>query len=150
MSTNGGSSWIQDVRRLSGNVSAEKVWRTESVDLASYGSSDVKIRFRSTVSDSREDANVDNVQIIAGGSSSMMFSQSLLSSSTSTVPEEPQTTPVINEKKAGKTSLSQTATVPMTFDAKRTSAALTDAAIEQLELDRLDDRLLSQLLQGRR
>ncbi len=65
VSTNGGSSWIQDVRRLNGNVSAENVWHSESVNLAQYTSSNLKIRFRSTVSGSDEDANVDNVRIVA-------------------------------------------------------------------------------------
>lgn len=63
VSTNGGVSWIQDVRRLNGNVSAENVWHSEFVDLTPYITSSVKVRFRSTVSGSDEDANVDNVKI---------------------------------------------------------------------------------------
>ncbi len=65
ISTNGGSSWIQDVRRLNGNVDTENVWHSETVDLAAYTSSNLKIRFRSKVSASDEDANVDNVRITA-------------------------------------------------------------------------------------
>jgi len=65
ISINGGSTWIQDVRRLNGNVSAENVWFNETVDLTPYMSSNLKIRFRSTVSASDEDANVDNVRITA-------------------------------------------------------------------------------------
>jgi len=65
ISTNGGSSWIQDVRRLSGNVDTENVWHNETVDLSAYSSSNLKIRFRSKVSASDEDANVDNVRITA-------------------------------------------------------------------------------------
>ena len=68
ISTNGGSSWIQDVRRLSGNVDAENTWHGETVDLAAYGSSNLLIRFRSSVSGSSEDANIDNVKIIGSGS----------------------------------------------------------------------------------
>ncbi len=64
ISTNGGSSWTQDVRRLNGNVSAENVWHSETVDLTPYKSADLKVRFRSKVSASDEDANVDNVRIV--------------------------------------------------------------------------------------
>lgn len=65
ISTNGGATWIQDIRRLNGDVSTEDVWHHESVDLSSYASSNLKIRFRSSVSSSTEDANVDNVKIVA-------------------------------------------------------------------------------------
>jgi|GEM_PF-4661184 len=65
VSTNGGSTWIQDVRRLNGNVDTENVWHNETVDLTAYSSSNLKIRFRSKVSASDEDANVDNVRITA-------------------------------------------------------------------------------------
>lgn len=64
ISTNGGLSWIQDVRRLNGNVSAEGVWHSETVDLTPYKSADLKVRFRSKVSAADEDANVDNVRIV--------------------------------------------------------------------------------------
>lgn len=64
VSTNNGATWIQDVRRLNGNVSAENTWIRETVDLAPYQSTQFKIRFRSSVSDSTEDANVDNVRIV--------------------------------------------------------------------------------------
>ncbi|MFO0924776.1 MAG: hypothetical protein U0905_20100 [Pirellulales bacterium] len=63
LSTNNGATWIQDVRRLNGNVSAENTWIRETVDLTPYQTSQFKIRFRSSVSDSTEDANVDNVRI---------------------------------------------------------------------------------------
>jgi hypothetical protein len=63
VSTNGGSNWIQDVRRLSGNVSPENVWQSENVDLTPYLSSNLKVRFRASASTSDEDANVDSVQI---------------------------------------------------------------------------------------
>ncbi len=70
VSTNGGSSWSYDVRRLSGNVDAENTWHSESVDLSGFASSNLLIRFRSYVSSSSEDANIDNVKIVgfaAGG-----------------------------------------------------------------------------------
>lgn len=63
ISTDGGATWIQDVRRLNGDVSPENVWRTETVDMTPYMTANTKIRFRSTVSDPDEDANVDNVLI---------------------------------------------------------------------------------------
>ena len=61
VSTDGGSSWTYDVRRLSGNVDTENTWHSESVDLSA---SDLRIRFRSYVSSSSEDANIDNVKIV--------------------------------------------------------------------------------------
>ena len=59
-------SW-QQVRTLNGNVDQENVWHQETVDLGDYQSSDFKIRFRAKVSGSREDGNVDYVQIVASG-----------------------------------------------------------------------------------
>lgn len=73
ISTNGGATWSNDVRRLNGldgNASTEDVWHSETVDLTSYLSSNLRIRFRSTVSGSAEDANIDNVQIIGRSTSS--------------------------------------------------------------------------------
>lgn len=63
VSSNGGETWQTDVRRLSGNVDAENTWHGESVDLMPYASSNLMVRFRSLVSRSSEDANVDNVKI---------------------------------------------------------------------------------------
>ncbi|PAY17842.1 hypothetical protein CKO51_19305 [Rhodopirellula sp. SM50] len=65
LSTDGGTSWQTDVRRLNGNVDAENSWHSESVDLSSYTTSQLLVRFRSKVSRSNEDANVDNVKITA-------------------------------------------------------------------------------------
>ncbi len=64
ISTNGGASWTQDVRRLNGNVSQEDVWHSETVDLTPYTSANLKVRFRSKVSASDEDADVDNMRIV--------------------------------------------------------------------------------------
>lgn len=59
-----GSSWIE-LDRLRGNVDAENTWHSESVTLdASLANDDLKVRFRSRVSRSNEDANVDNVKLI--------------------------------------------------------------------------------------
>ena len=65
LSTDGGASWQTDVRRLDGNVDAENTWHSETVDLSSYTTSQLLVRFRSKVSRSNEDANVDNVKITA-------------------------------------------------------------------------------------
>ena len=65
ISTDGGASWQTDVRRLNGNVDAENTWHSETVDLSSYTTSQILVRFRSKVSRSNEDANVDNVKITA-------------------------------------------------------------------------------------
>ncbi len=64
ISTNGGSSWTQNVLQLRGNVDVENTWHNETVDLAAYSSTNLLIRFRSSVSGSSEDADIDNVRIV--------------------------------------------------------------------------------------
>lgn len=66
-----GSSWTNDVFRLNGNSDPENTWHGESVDLTPYLSSETLVRFRVKVSSSREDANVDNVRIVASGPASL-------------------------------------------------------------------------------
>ena len=61
--TNGGSSWIEHAR-LRGGVDVEDTWHPVQIDLS--GLSSLKIRFRATISNARKDANVDEVQVIAG------------------------------------------------------------------------------------
>lgn len=58
----------QEVRLLRGNDDQENVWHQETVDLSSFMSANLRIRFRALVSRSNEDANVDDVQITASGS----------------------------------------------------------------------------------
>lgn len=67
LSTDGGSTWINDIRRINGNQSPENAWLQESVDLTPYRATDFKIRFRAKVSATTEDGNVDNVKIIGIG-----------------------------------------------------------------------------------
>ncbi|HYF12921.1 MAG TPA: right-handed parallel beta-helix repeat-containing protein [Candidatus Paceibacterota bacterium] len=62
VSTNGGSSWTERAR-LRGNQDPENSWRTVSVSVQGGGL--LKLRFKGTMSDSTEDANVDNVRIVA-------------------------------------------------------------------------------------
>jgi hypothetical protein len=69
-----GSSWINDVRRLNGNSDAENTWHAETIDLAPYLSTGTLIRFRASANGSNEDANVDNVRIVASGGSGMAMS----------------------------------------------------------------------------
>ncbi len=61
ISTNGGVSWTE-YARLRGNIDAEDVWQNKSFDV--NGISSLKIRFRGKMSDSSEDADVDNVRIV--------------------------------------------------------------------------------------
>ena len=61
--TNDGTLWNQ-VAALRGNVDAENVWHSESITLdSSYLVGNFGLRFAATVSSSREDGHVDNVQI---------------------------------------------------------------------------------------
>ena len=62
VSDDGGVNW-HEIRVLHGNVNIEDVWHYEIVDLSPYTVSNFKIRFRSKVSKSNEDGNVDNVRI---------------------------------------------------------------------------------------
>ena len=59
-------SW-HELARLRGNVDLENSWYHETIDLTPYASEDFQFRFRCYVSRYNEDANVDNVQIVAGG-----------------------------------------------------------------------------------
>ena len=89
ISINGGTTWLPDVRRLSGNVDAENSWHNESVELTEFSSSNLLLRFRSLVSDSREDANIDNVRIVASSAASranwLLFDAAAESTSMSTM-----------------------------------------------------------------
>ncbi|MFV2067055.1 MAG: tandem-95 repeat protein, partial [Pirellulales bacterium] len=59
--------WHNNIASLNGNVSGEEnVWNHETIDINSaYLTDDFKIRFRAKVSRSKEDGNVDNVQLFA-------------------------------------------------------------------------------------
>ncbi len=62
VSTNGGGSWSERAR-LRGNVDQENVWHSATFEL--NGISSLQLRFRGTMSASNEDANVDNVSVVA-------------------------------------------------------------------------------------
>ncbi len=62
VSTDGGANWIEKAR-LRGNVDSEKTWHNVSTDLTGINS--LRIRFRGTMSQSGEDADVDMVEVIA-------------------------------------------------------------------------------------
>ena len=60
-----GASW-QEVAKLRGNVDAENVWHSPVINIdGSYLVSNFQFRFRAKMSGSDEDANVDNVRLIA-------------------------------------------------------------------------------------
>lgn len=61
VSTNGGANWVE-YARLRGNVDAENTWHNKSFDV--NGISSLMIRFRGRMSDSSEDANLDNVRVV--------------------------------------------------------------------------------------
>lgn len=64
ISTDGGANWIEGVRQLNGNQSQEDTWHSELVILDAFATEELKIRFRASVSSSKEDANVDNIRIV--------------------------------------------------------------------------------------
>ena len=60
-----GTTW-SEAARLSGNVDQENTWHQEAVNIGGgYLVDDFKFRFRAKMSRSNEDANVDNVQLVA-------------------------------------------------------------------------------------
>jgi hypothetical protein len=60
-----GTTW-NEVATLRGNVDQENVWHQETIQIdGSYLVDDFNLRFRAKASRSNEDANVDNVQLIA-------------------------------------------------------------------------------------
>lgn len=62
VSTNGGASW-SEYGRLRANVDVENSWRPVTVTLNNV--SNILLRFRAKMSDSAEDANVDDVRVVA-------------------------------------------------------------------------------------
>ena len=66
ISNDNGDSWTQDIRTLRGNIDSENLWIQESFDLTSFiGSEEVLIRFRGTMNQGNERANVDDINISA-------------------------------------------------------------------------------------
>lgn len=61
VSTDGGA-WLEKAT-LRGNVNPENTWHKVSIDLT--GINNLRIRFRGTMSSSREDAYVDVVKVVA-------------------------------------------------------------------------------------
>ncbi len=60
-----GSSWVE-VAMLSGNVDQENTWHSETIAVdGAYLVDDFQFRFRAKVSRYNEDANVDNVRLVA-------------------------------------------------------------------------------------
>ncbi|NJD55598.1 MAG: PKD domain-containing protein, partial [Nitrospirae bacterium] len=62
ISTNGGSTWTE-LARLRGNMDQENVWHAMTFELT--GINNLELRFKGKMSNSDEDANVDDVRIIA-------------------------------------------------------------------------------------
>jgi hypothetical protein len=61
VSTDGGTTWTEKAR-LRANQDPENAWQAVRVDLTGLASdASLRLRFRGTMSDSTEDANVDNV-----------------------------------------------------------------------------------------
>ena len=55
-----------EVAKLSGNVDQENVWHSETITVdGAYLATNFQFRFRGKMSKSDEDANVDNVQLVA-------------------------------------------------------------------------------------
>ena len=66
ISNDNGISWEANALTLQGNINRENEWAEESLDLTNLiGSEEVLIRFRGTISSSRERVNIDNVNIFA-------------------------------------------------------------------------------------
>ncbi|MEZ6032244.1 MAG: PKD domain-containing protein [Planctomycetaceae bacterium] len=160
ISTNGGSTWQTDVRRLSGDVSQEDVWHSETIDLTAYATSSVRIRFRSKVSSSTEDANVDNVRIVgsaatsgAGSFGSFSAAQStsrnlqlLYSTDGPSVTSAPSAESTLNSVVAGRSSAATSSRSPVS------ATPLAPSAVDSVFANfgsLLDDNLSGDLLSWR-
>lgn len=64
VSTNGGGTW-SEAARLRGNVDAENVWHSATLELPSAPAATVRLRFRGKMSAVDEVANVDAVVVVA-------------------------------------------------------------------------------------
>ena len=65
-----GTTW-NEMATLSGNVDPENTWHHETIPIGGqYLVDDFQLRFRAKMNKSDEDADVDNVQIVASGTSS--------------------------------------------------------------------------------
>jgi len=62
ISTDGGATWTEQLK-LRGNVDTENVWHSPSIEV--NGISALQIRFRGLMSKGKEDANVDDVSVVA-------------------------------------------------------------------------------------
>ncbi len=62
ISTDGGSTWVEKAR-IKGNVDPEDSW--QPVDIQVNNIANLKIRFRGTMNSNIEDADVDNVKVVA-------------------------------------------------------------------------------------
>ncbi len=62
VSTDGGATWVEKAR-LRGNQDPENSW--QKVQLTLSGMSELRLRFRGTMSESSEDADVDAVTVTA-------------------------------------------------------------------------------------
>lgn len=61
-SADGGATWVERAR-ISGDVDTENIWHSMSIDVS--GISNLRLRFQGKMSLSSEDANVDNVKVVA-------------------------------------------------------------------------------------
>ncbi len=62
ISTDGGTTWVEKAR-IKGNVDQEDVWQNISVNATNINN--LRLRFRGKMSGSSEDADVDNVNVVA-------------------------------------------------------------------------------------
>jgi hypothetical protein len=62
VSTNGGSTWTE-LARLRGNVDQENIWHKRTFRLT--GINNLRLRFKGKMSQSDEEANIDDVRVVA-------------------------------------------------------------------------------------
>ncbi|MCK5027293.1 MAG: S8 family serine peptidase [Candidatus Pacebacteria bacterium] len=62
ISTDGGITWTEQAQ-LQGNVDTENIWHNETIEVNNINN--LELRFKGKMSNSREDANIDNVRVIA-------------------------------------------------------------------------------------
>ena len=80
VSSDNGKTWVEE-RRLRGNVDQEEVWHQETVEVSNIDS--LMLRFRGRMSDFREDADVDDVEVTASGEAAPVEGPAILQSGVS-------------------------------------------------------------------
>ena len=139
ISVDGGMSWTPTVRQLNGNVDPENVWHPETVDLLStFSGTDLKIQFRSSVNKPNEDANVDNVRIVA---SSVSAAPLIVAAAGPSTAERSPSSPSLTDGSISDITLSTPSTITVGFSSKVGSLYRLEKSYDLLKWEAIGDAM---------